>query len=54
MKMMIKLLIPVMGIAVASPALAGTLTVDCNRGGNDHEGAGESQTFRYDSGHGDL
>ena len=33
MKTMIKLLIPVMSIAVASPALAGTLKVDCNRGG---------------------
>ena len=33
MKTMVKLLIPVLGIAVASPALAGTLTVDCNRGG---------------------
>jgi hypothetical protein len=33
MKTMVKLLILVMGIAVASPALARTLKVDCNRGG---------------------
>jgi hypothetical protein len=33
MKTLAKLLIPVMVMAVASPALAGTLKVNCNRGG---------------------